>query len=35
MLEANRFDFTFQDNYYLNNIELDEKGEVLRCNEAV
>ena len=35
MLEANRFDFTFQDNYYLHNIELDEKGEVLRCNEAV
>ena len=35
MIEANRFDFTFQDNYYLHNIELDEKGEVLRCNEAV
>jgi hypothetical protein len=32
---ATRFDFTFQDNYYLHNIELDEKGEVLRCKEAI
>lgn len=32
---ATRFDFTFNNNYYVLNIELDEKGEILKCNEAI
>ena len=29
---ATRFDFTFNNNYHVKNIELDEKGEVLKCH---